>query len=70
MAEQAMVKCSDVTPAQLLTGFAQFLKIDVANGDAMLDTVRAYQTHVGQWVEWCKDTGINPVAATKEQVKV
>lgn len=34
----------------LLAAFANFLRIDVANGDASADTIRGYRTQVGQWV--------------------
>jgi site-specific recombinase XerD len=49
--------------------FADFLRIDVANGDASPDTIRGYRTQVESWVSWCKSQGINPVQATTEAVK-
>ena len=49
--------------------FADFLRIDVANGDASPDTIRGYRTQVASWVSWCKSQGINPAHATTEDVK-
>src|SRR5215216_4633199 len=49
--------------------FADFLRIDVANGDAAPDTIRGYRTQVESWVSWCKSQGINPAQATTEDVK-
>jgi site-specific recombinase XerD len=49
--------------------FADFLRIDVANGDAAPDTIRGYRTQVESWVSWCKSQSINPGQATTEDVK-
>lgn len=49
--------------------FANFLRIDVANGDASPDTVHGYRTQVESWVSWCRSQGINPGQATTEDVK-
>lgn len=49
--------------------FADFLRLDVANGDASMDTIRGYKTQVSQWVKWCEENGINPAAATSNDVK-
>ena len=55
--------------AQMLDAFANFLRIDVANGDASADTVRGYRVQVGQWVQWCQGQGINPATVTTLVVK-
>src|SRR5215211_1423768 len=49
--------------------FADFLRIDVAKGDASPDTVRGYRTQVESWVSWCKSRAIDPARATTEDVK-
>jgi site-specific recombinase XerD len=49
--------------------FADFLRIDVANGDASPDTIRGYRTQVESWASWCMSQGINPALATTEDVK-
>ena len=43
--------------------FADFLRIDVASGDASPDTVRSYRSEVAIWVAWCIEQGFD--AATK-----
>jgi site-specific recombinase XerD len=54
---------------QMLAAFANFLRIDVANGDASADTLRTYRAQVGAWVQWCGEHGINPATATAMDVK-
>jgi site-specific recombinase XerD len=49
--------------------FAEFLRIDVANGDASPDTIRGYLTQVAGWLSWCKSQHVNPAHATTECVK-
>lgn len=58
-----------VIQPDLMDAFADFLRLDVANGDASMDTIRGYKTQVGQWVEWCQVNDINPAAATSNNVK-
>lgn len=52
-----------------LHAFESFLRIDVANGDATQDTVRAYRRHVGLWVEWCRAHGVHPAYARRSDVE-
>ncbi|GMA66310.1 tyrosine-type recombinase/integrase [Alicyclobacillus fastidiosus] len=58
-----------IVQPDLLDAFAEFLRLDVANGDASADTIRGYKTQVTQWVEWCRGNGINPATATSGDVK-
>jgi len=58
------------TPDDLLDAFAQFLRIDVANGDASLDTIAGYRSQVAQWVDWCAANSIDPAMATEHDVKL
>jgi len=51
------------------TAFADFLRIDVGNGDARPDTVRAYLMHVKKWIERCQGAGVDPRQATPDTVK-
>ena len=53
----------------LIEIFAEFLKIDVANGDARKDTVRAYKTHVDQFMSWCGQQGYDPARVTEIHIK-
>lgn len=57
------------TQSSLMDAFADFLRLDVANGDASLDTIRGYKTQVAQWVQWCQDNGIDPASAIPGDVK-
>jgi integrase/recombinase XerD len=52
----------------LLAGFAAFLRLNVAEGDASKETVRSYHAQAGQFVAWCTEQGINPAAATEADV--
>lgn len=49
--------------------FAEFLRIDVANGDASEDTIRSYRNQVAIWVAWCRAKGLDPALATPTHVK-
>jgi integrase/recombinase XerD len=56
-----------VTTAQagdLLARFADFLRLNVAQGDASAETLRAYQAHARDYVAWCAAAGLNPATAT------
>jgi len=45
-------------PADLYAAFADFLRIDVASGDASPDTVRSYRARGRRmWVAWCVKQG-------------
>lgn len=57
------------TTDDLLNAFAVFVHLDVANGDASEDTVRGYFSQVQQYVEWCRDAGIDPATATEDDIK-
>jgi site-specific recombinase XerD len=44
------------------------LHIEVANGDATADTIKAYHREVAAWVRWCAEQGIDPRVARREDV--
>ncbi|RYX84270.1 integrase [bacterium] len=56
--------------AQLLAAFAEFLEIDVANGDATDDTLRSYAESVRLFLAWCVEKGISPVRVTRRDVEL
>lgn len=58
-----------LSPVELLENFAEFLKLDVANGDARPDTIRGYKASIKQFVEWCFDEGVSPAQATRQDIK-
>ena len=54
---------------ELLTAFADFLRLDVAQGDASPETIRTYWGQVGAFVDWCQGEGITPALATEDDLK-
>jgi integrase/recombinase XerD len=56
-------------PADLDTAFADFLRIDVANGDASEDTITGYRNAVESWVAWCIEHGFDPATVTTAHIK-
>ena len=51
------------------TAFARFLRLDVANGDASLDTVRGYRSQLAAWAAWCAEHAVDARTASVEDVK-
>ena len=49
--------------------FADFLRIDVANGDAAADTLRSYRNETALWVAWCGSQGFDPATVTALHIK-
>lgn len=54
--------------ADLDAAFADFLRLNVAEGDASPNTIRAYWTHAGQYAAWCAAEGIDPRAADENTI--
>jgi len=48
---------------------ADWLHLDVANGDACADTLKTYRGHFDTWLCWCTDNRVHPGRATIEDVK-
>jgi len=46
-------------PSALDAAFADFLRVDVASGDAAEDTIRNYRNEVAIWVAWCIEQGFD-----------
>lgn len=70
MNSNAVVVASQTAPVPLntermLSGLAEFLNINVAEGDAAERTIKLYMTHIGQFVAWCWDQDIDPALAKK-----
>ena len=59
---------AELARADILDAFAVFLRLNVAEGDASPETIRAYHAQVGAFVEWCEAKGINPALATDEGI--
>jgi len=61
---------SDVTPTdEMLAAWADFLRLDVAQGDASPRTVATYQAQVRDFLGWCVARGIHPALATEDDLK-
>jgi len=48
---------------------ADWLNLDVANGDACADTLNTYQSQIQTWLTWCRENSVYPGQATTEDVK-
>lgn len=53
----------------LRAAFAEFLRLDVAEGDASPETIRTYWGQVNQYLAWCEKEGIHPALAIEEDIK-
>ena len=49
--------------------FADFLRVDVASGDAAEDTIRNYRSEVATWVAWCIEQAFDAATATVMHIK-
>lgn len=58
-----------VSTDSLLDAFAVFVHLDVAEGKASPDTVRGYFSQVQQYVDWCREAGVDPARATEADIK-
>lgn len=55
--------------AEMDAAFAEFLRLDVANGDASPDTIAGYRGVVQLWANWCFNEGIDPATVTVSHIK-
>ncbi len=53
----------------LLSAFANFLRIDVAAGQASADTIKTYHSQVRHYLRWCVASQVNPGAANSAAIK-
>jgi len=58
-----------ISSDRLLETFADFLRIDVANGDASADTIDAYRRNVGHFIDYCASAGISAARVTRDDIK-
>ena len=63
-----------LTPAvaeehDLLPAMADWLRLDVANGDACSDTLKTYRSQIEAWLAWCRKSQIHPGHAASADVK-
>jgi len=59
-----------ITPqtGDLLARFADFLRLNVAEGDASPETLRAYYAHARDYVAWCAAAGLNSATASYDDL--
>lgn len=69
MTELVPVPNGSLVPHDPMTAFADFLRLDVAQGDASPETIRTYYGQVQRFVEWCEEEDLRPAAATVEIIK-
>jgi site-specific recombinase XerD len=62
-------KLSVSTPPDIEEIFIEFLGLDVADGKASIDTIANYKSQVKLYLQWCIDTGTNPLMATKKDIQ-
>jgi len=48
---------------------ADWLHLDVANGDACSDTLKTYRGNFEAWLTWCRENRVHPRQATVEDIK-
>lgn len=58
-----------VADPDILRLIADWLHLDVANGDACADTLKTYRGQFEAWLFWCERNTIHPGRATVEDVK-
>lgn len=69
MNDRAMIKTGDLTRQDLLAAFADFLRLDVAQGDASPETIRNYTGQVMSFLTWCEGQRIHPALVTDGDLK-
>jgi site-specific recombinase XerD len=71
MSNNALMKegTDGLVQADLMDAFANFLRLDVAQGDASPETIRTYWSNVSQYLGWCTAEGVHPALATEEALK-
>jgi site-specific recombinase XerD len=55
---------------ELLTAFADFIDLTVANGNPTEDTRTGYKKALRPFIEWCWDEKVTPAVVTPDQVKL
>ena len=54
---------------QLRDAFANFLRLDIASGDAAADTLNTYVSQIKQYWQWCLARDLDPARASRAEVK-
>jgi integrase/recombinase XerD len=54
----------------LIAAFTNFLQFDIGSGGASAETIRTYWCEVRFYLLWCQTNQLQPLAATREQIKI
>ena len=54
----------------IFSAFSRFLQIQVADGDATDDTIRAYYREIDFWTQWCARHNIDPAQARRIHIEM
>ena len=66
----SLVTCRPSRSAsELDAAFSDFLRVDVASGDASQDTIHSYRSQAEHWVTWCVEQGFDPATVTAIHIK-
>ena len=57
-------------PSDLILRFQDWIQIEVAQGDASLNTQCSYLSSVRGFFAWCREHDIEPIRATEEEIKL
>jgi hypothetical protein len=57
-----------LTTTDVMTAFAAFLWLYVADGDTSPETIRSYYGSAAQFGAWCGEHGINPATVTGDDI--
>ncbi|PSB41860.1 hypothetical protein C7B77_27115, partial [Chamaesiphon polymorphus CCALA 037] len=55
---------------ELIAAFTNFLQFDIGSGGASAETIRTYWCEVRFYLLWCQTNQLQPLAATREQIKI
>lgn len=58
------------TEEEFMLRFADFMRVNLADGRATADTLRTYASHIGKYLNWCQHVGIHPLRASKMDVQL
>ena len=70
--ESAVARSQEVVPSSqpdIEDIFEEFLGFNVADGKASIDTINNYKSQVKLYLQWCIDTGTNPLMAVKKDLQ-
>lgn len=62
-------RLKELTIQQLQTAFADFLRLDIASGDAAADTLNTYISQIKQYLNWCFAQNLNPAQVSRTEIK-